>query len=67
MRGADIQQDTLFSTVIPEERVPADHPLRPIREMVNAALKELDADINALFQIWVGTRSHRRSCSGRNC
>ena len=49
MRGADIQQDTLFSTVIPEERVPADHPLRPIWEMVNAALKELDADFNALY------------------
>jgi transposase len=49
MRGADIQQDTLFSTVIPEERVPKDHPLRPIRRMVNAALKELDADFNALY------------------
>ena len=49
MRGADIHQDTLFSTVIPEERVPKDHPLRPIREMVNAALKELDADFNALY------------------
>ena len=42
MRGADIQQETLFSAVIPEERVPPDHPLRPIREMVNTALKELD-------------------------
>jgi transposase len=49
MRGADIHQDTLFSTVIPEERVPKDHPLRPIREMVNAALKELDTDFNALY------------------
>ena len=49
MRGADIQQDRLFSTVIPEERVPPDHPLRPIREMVNTALKELDADFNALY------------------
>jgi transposase len=49
MRGADIQQDTLFSTVIPEERVPSDHPLRPIREMVNKALKELDADFNDLY------------------
>jgi len=49
MRGADIQQDTLFSTVIPEERVPRDHPLRPIREMVNTALKALDADFNALY------------------
>ena len=26
MRGTDSQQDTLFSTVIPELRVPADHP-----------------------------------------
>jgi len=49
MRGADIQQDTLFSTVIPEERVPIDHPLRPIREMVNIALKALDEDFNALY------------------
>jgi transposase len=49
MRGADIHQDTLFSTVIPEERVLKDHPLRPIRAMVNAALKELDADFNALY------------------
>ena len=49
MRGADIQQDRLFSTVIPEERVPPDHPLRPIREMVNTALKELDSYFNALY------------------
>ena len=49
MRGADIQQDTQFSTMIPEERVPPDHPLRLIREMVNTALRELDADFNALY------------------
>ena len=49
MRGAGIQQDTLFSTVIPEERVPSDHPLRPIREMVNTTLKELDEEFNALY------------------
>ena len=67
MRGADIQQDTLFSTVIPEERVPPDHPLRPIREMVNMALKALDADFNALYSELGRVRLHRRSCSGRNC
>ncbi len=49
MRGADIHQDTLFSTVIPEERVPQDHPLRPIREMANAALKGMDADFDKLY------------------
>lgn len=49
MRGPDIQQDTLFSTVSPEARVPKDHPLRPIRSMVDAALKALDRDFDALY------------------
>jgi len=39
MYGADIHQDTLFSTVIPEERVPKDRPLRPIREIVSFPVK----------------------------
>ena len=49
MRGPDIQQDTLFNTVSPETRVPKDHPLRPIRQMVDAALKTLDRDFDALY------------------
>jgi len=52
MRGADIQQETLFSTVIPEQRVPKDHPLRAIRQMVNQALEELDQEFNALYADW---------------
>lgn len=49
MRGPDIQQDSLFSTVSPESRVPKDHPLRPIRSMTDAALRELDLEFNALY------------------
>ena len=49
MRGPDIQQDALFSTVSPESRVPKDHPLRPIRTMVDTALRKLDTDFNALY------------------
>ena len=49
MRGPDIQQETLFSTVSPEQRVPKDHPLRPIRRMVDEALKALDSEFNALY------------------
>ena len=49
MRGPDIQQDSLFSTVSPDARVPQDHPLRPIRTMVDTALKEMDQDFNALY------------------
>jgi hypothetical protein len=63
MRGADIQQDTLFSTVIPEERVPADHPLRPIREMANTALKELAPYSVNCIRSWAGIRFLRKSCS----
>jgi hypothetical protein len=42
MRGPDVQQDALCNTVSPEARVSKDHPLRPIRTMVDAALKEMD-------------------------
>jgi hypothetical protein len=36
MRGSDIQQDALFSTVILSDRVPKDYPLRPICEMTGS-------------------------------
>ena len=49
MRGSDIQQDSLFSTVSPDSRVPKDHPLRPIRIMVDQSLKALDKDFDALY------------------
>jgi transposase len=41
MRGIEEAQDGLFSFVSLEERVPADHPLRAIRAMVDRALSEL--------------------------
>jgi transposase len=41
MRGDDLQQPAMFSYVSPEQRVPADHPLRPIRQMVDEVLKSL--------------------------
>src|SRR6202158_1755904 len=41
MRGDDNQQDGMVSYVSPEKRVPADHPLRPIRKMVDEILKEM--------------------------
>jgi hypothetical protein len=39
MRGKDIQQSAMFSYVSPEERVPADHPLRPIRTIGGRGLE----------------------------
>src|ERR1700686_3211177 len=49
MRGEDQQQDELFSYGSLEERVPADHPLRPIRQMVDEALKTLDGRFQGLY------------------
>jgi transposase len=49
MRGADSQQAHLFSYVAPERRVPSDHPLRPIRAMVDAALEQLSPRFEALY------------------
>jgi hypothetical protein len=51
MRGTDTQQSSMFSYVSPEERVPATHPLRPIRLMVDDALEGAIANIQpTLFQ-----------------
>ena len=41
MRGEDKQQDAIFSYRTAEERVPADHPLRAMRRMVDEALSGL--------------------------
>jgi transposase len=49
MRGDDQQQEGMWSYVAPEKRVPADHPLRPIREMVNTALAELSPAFKRLY------------------
>ena len=43
MRGEDRQQAGIFSYVSPEQRVPADHPLRVLRSMVDEALHGLYA------------------------
>jgi len=49
MRGDDVQQQAMFSYLSPEARVPQDHPLRPIRTMVNQALKELSGEFQAMY------------------
>ena len=49
MRGADERSDFLFSYVSPEQRVPAEHPLRPIRQMTDAALSRLSARFEAMY------------------
>src|SRR5262244_2879810 len=71
MRGDDNLQDGIFSYISPEKRVPADHPLRPIRKLVDEILKEMSPNVgrpsiaperllrSLLLQIFYSVRSER--------
>ena len=49
MRGKDEQQLDVFSYISPEQRVPQDHPLRPLRAMTDEALRELQPRFHKLY------------------
>ena len=49
MRGDNPRHDSMFSYVTPEARVRADHPLRPIRRMTDAALEALSPRFDRLY------------------
>src|SRR5690606_11007433 len=49
MRGSDERPDALFSYVSPEQRVPPNHPLGPIRKLANEALGELSPRFTELY------------------
>ena len=49
MRGDDDQQEGIFSYISPEKRVPADHPLRPLRKIVDEILKEMSPKFEKLY------------------
>lgn len=50
MHGADGDTEQLFSIRRLEDFVPGDHPLRPIREMVNEALTRLDGVFARMYE-----------------
>jgi transposase len=49
MRGEDQRSEGFFSYVRLETRIPADHPLRAIRKLVDAALLDLSRAFNKLY------------------
>ena len=49
MRGVDEATGSLFSYVDLEDRIPASHPLRKVRQIVNGALASLDAEFDRLY------------------
>jgi len=67
MHRTDERSGAFFSCVDLEARVPPAHPLRAIREIVNAALAEPGADLRRYMRRWSARRSRRRSCCGPGC
>src|SRR5437762_13714333 len=49
MRGRLQDQSALFSYIRPEERIPAAHPLRKVRELVRDVLKGLSHSFGKLY------------------
>src|SRR2546427_4993294 len=49
MRGADHQQNHMFSYLSPEMRVRKDHPLRAIRTMVDEVLTQLSRRFDRMY------------------
>jgi len=49
MRGDDVQQGGMFSYVSLESRVPADHPLRGIKALLDEALKGMSRDFERVY------------------
>jgi len=49
MRGHDEQQESAFSYRMAEQRIPQNHPLRQIRVLADAALRQLDLHFTALY------------------
>ena len=49
MRANDDWQEGIFSYISPEKHVQSDHPLRPIRKIVDEILKEMSLEFSKLY------------------
>ena len=49
MRGDENKQSAMYSYVTMAQRIPADHPARAIRAMVDRALERMDAELEQLY------------------
>ena len=63
MRGTSDRQLAMLSSLSPEDLIPADHPIRRIRKVVDAVLAELDGEFDAMY----ATSRAGRACRPRRC
>lgn len=57
MRGTENKQSTMFSYLSQEDRVPQNHPMRKLREMVDPILKAMSSQFNRMYADGVGRPS----------
>lgn len=50
MRGTDITQEKLFSVKQTSDFVPKEHPLVPIRDILNTALRDMDVLFESMYE-----------------
>ena len=62
MRGRFTDQGGLFSYIAPDKRVPANHPLRKVRELVRDVLSDLNRSLGKLYASEDVLRSLRSNC-----
>ena len=67
MRGDDERSEGFFSYVRLETRIPADHPMRAIRELVDRALLELSPAFDRLYAREGRPSIPRSGCCGHCC
>ena len=66
MRGEIDPQQSLFSYVSLEARIPAAHPIRKIRAVIDTALEEIEYHIDAQYSARGRPRFRQSSFSERN-
>ena len=67
MRGEAQQQGAMFSYVTMEQRIPADHPIRAIRAMVDEALGQINASLGPCIRNEAGRRLPQNGSLVGNC
>ncbi len=60
MRSDDQKQAAMFSYLTLAQRIPADHPARQIRVLVDRALERLDGELEQLYS----ETGHPLICAG---
>jgi hypothetical protein len=49
MHGNDEKQIEVFSFIPFKDRIPAKHPIRPFKAMMNEILRDMDAALDAIY------------------